>query len=168
MKKKATLLLVLLICSAFLTGCGEAESSTQTDYLSVYSFSGENEQFAISNGVVVLTETEEYFYGGTLEINQESFSNIASCSMTFYISSGDEKTVVLSNSVENMSGGAVSIAGDIGKISGDGIITEAMIDGHQPLQNNLLFELTTVDLNGEEIVYQVPLSLTEITDTVTQ
>lgn len=168
MKKKATLLLVLLICSAFLTGCGEAESSTQTDYLSVYSFSGENEQFAISNGVVVLAETEEYFYGGTLEINPDNFSNIASCSMTFYIASGDEKRVVLSNSVENMAGGVVSISGDIGKISGDGIITEAMIDEHQPLQNNLLFELTTVDLNGEEIVYQVPLSLTEITDTVTQ
>ena len=63
MKKAGMGLLVLFFCCCLmLTGCGA--SSKGEPSLVVYSFKGENEQFSISNGVIVLTPNEEIFYGG--------------------------------------------------------------------------------------------------------
>lgn len=53
--------------------------------------------------------------------------------MTFYILSGNEKKILLTNAVQDMTGGTINISGEIGKISGD-IIKKAEID---ELKNNL-------------------------------
>ena len=42
-----------------LTGCGKVGQ----EWLTVYSFSGENEQLTISNGIIVLNGIEEIFSG---------------------------------------------------------------------------------------------------------
>lgn len=122
----------------------------------MYSFCGENESFSISNGVIVLSSTEEIFYGGNLE---GELSDVVGYSMSFYIPFGNDERILLSNSVEDMTGGTISIAGEIGKISGD-IFTATEID---ELQNNLYFKLKTTNLKGEENEYQLQLTLTEIT-----
>ena len=126
--------------------------------LVVYSFSGENEMFSISNGVIVLSEGEEIFYGGNLV---GELSDIVAYSMTFYIQSGSNDIVLLSNSVTDMTGGTIGIAGETGKISGD-ILKRAEEDD---LQNNLYFELKTANLDGEENTYQLQLTVTEVTKT---
>ena len=54
-------------------------------------------------------------------------------SMTFYILSGNEKKILLTNAVQDMTGGTINISGEVGKISGD-IIKKAEID---ELKNNL-------------------------------
>lgn len=158
MKKTAAILLITLICCAMFTGCGKIPPKDQEQHPTVYSFSGENEQFTISNGVIVLTPTEVIFCGGDLKEKQEKLSDIAAYSTTFYIS-GDEKKILLSNRVEDMTGGTVTIAGETGKASGD-IITGAKID---ELKSNLYFELKTTNLNGEKNKYQLQLNLTEVT-----
>lgn len=71
-------------------GCSNS-SANQEQRLSVYSFSGEDEQFAISNGVIVLNSTEETFYGGDLKEKQDKLSDIAAYTKTFYVMSGNEK-----------------------------------------------------------------------------
>lgn len=35
--------------------------------MQVYSFSGENDEMQISNGVIVLRDTDDIFYGGILK-----------------------------------------------------------------------------------------------------
>lgn len=78
--------------------------------------------------------------------------------MTFYILSGNEKKILLTNAVQDMTGGTINISGEVGKISGD-IIKKAEID---EFKNNLFFELQTTNLNGEENEYQLQMTLTEV------
>lgn len=141
-----------------LTGCAKAEEKP----LKVYSFSGENEQIAVSNGVIVLRDTEEIFYGGDLEAVGEEFSDITCCSTKFYIMSGSENVAISSNMIENLTGGTVQVPGGLGKLSGDGIITSTKIKDVDDLKNNLYFELTTMNKDGEKQVYQLQMSVEEV------
>ena len=158
MIKIKALVLAVILMSAF-TGCGKEEQ----ERLTVYSFCGENEQLAVSNGVIVLNGTEEVFTGGDLKVTGDSFADITSYSTTFYIASGSEKAVILSNSVTDMTGDTVNVSGDLGQVSGDSIIRSIKADDISDLKNTLWFELTTKDKNGKEDVYQLQMSLTEIT-----
>ena len=142
-----------------LTGCGKAEQ----EQLIIYSFSGENEQLAVSNGIIVLNGTEETFVGGDLKVTGDFFDDITSYSTTFYTMSGSEKDIILSNSVVDMTGETVNVSCDLGQISGESIIRRIKIDDVNDLENVLYFELTTKNKNGEENVYQLQISLTEIT-----
>ena len=157
MKKAVLILLATLICCAMLASCGK---ETTEEPLAVYSFSGENEQFAISNGILVLNNTEEVLYGGDLEETQKPLSDITAYSMMFYFLSGGETKTLLSNAVGDMTGGVLNISGAVGKISGD-MIRDTEIDD---LKNNLYFELKTTHMNGEENKYQLQMTLTEVTE----
>lgn len=155
MKIVVRVLLITVLYTCLLSSCGMKPAE---EPLVVYSFSGENEMFSISNGVIVLNEGEEIFYGGNLD---GELSDIIAYSMTFYIQSGSDDIVLLSNSVTDMTGGTIGIAGETGKISGD-VLKNAEEDD---LQNNFYFELKTTNLGGEENTYQLQLTVTEITKT---
>lgn len=155
MKIVVRVLLITVLYTCLLSSCGMKPAE---EPLVVYSFSGENEMFSISNGVIVLNEGEEIFYGGNLD---GELSDIIAYSMTFYIQSGSDDIVLLSNSVTDMTGGTIGIAGETGKLSGD-VLKSAEEDD---LQNNLYFELKTTNLGGEENTYQLQLTVTEITKT---
>ena len=155
MKIIVRVLLITVLYTCLFSSCGMKPAE---EPLVVYSFSGENEMFSISNGVIVLNEGEEIFYGGNLD---GELSDIIAYSMTFYIQSGSDDIVLLSNSVNDMTGGTISIAGETGKISGD-VLKGAEEDD---LQNKLYFELKTTNLDGEKNTYQLPLTVTEVTKT---
>lgn len=155
MRKIFVILFAAITCCTLLSSCGKDPSA---EPLAVYSFSGKHEMFSISNGVIVLTAAQEILYGGNLD---GELSDIVAYSMTFYIQSGNDKTILLSNSVTDMTGGTIGIAGEIGKVSGD-ILNKAETDD---LQNNLYFELKTTNLNDEESAYQLQLEVTEVTKT---
>lgn len=156
---KSKVLVFMAILLLTLAGCEKVEQ----EQLTVYSFSGENEQLSISNGIIILNGTEETFSGGDLKVSDDFFDNITSYSTTFYIMAGDEKDVILSNGMVDMTGDTVNVSGDLGQISGDSAIRRIKIDGTSDLKNILYFELTTKDMDGNENVYQLELSLTEIT-----
>ena len=161
MIKMKTLAFMTILMLA-LTGCGKEEQEP----LRVYSFSGENEQFAVSNGIIVLNGSEEIFSGGDLKAADESFIDITSYSTTFYTISGSEGNVILSNSVTDTTGGTVNVSGDLGQISGDSTLRRIKIDDVNGLENVLYFELITKNKNGEENVYQLQMSLTETENAV--
>lgn len=156
---KSKVLVFLAILMLALVGCEKVEQ----EQLTVYSFSGENEQLSISNGIIVLNGTEEIFTGGDLKVTDDFFNNITSYSTTFYIMSGDKKDVILSNNVVDMTGDTVNVSSDLGQISGDSAIRRIKIDDTSDLKNILYFELTTKDRDGKENVYQLQLPLSEIT-----
>ena len=91
-------------------------------------------------------------------------SKFASYTATFYIVENDEKKVILSNSATDTTGSSVSFEGDLGQISGDGALIEAMIKDTSDWENNLYLELTTTDKSGTDNVYQLQMLLTEVTD----
>ena len=156
---KMKVLIFMAILKLTLTGCGKAGQ----ERLIIYSFSGENEQLAVSNGIIVLNGTEETFVGGDLKVTGDFFDDITSYSTTFYTMSGSEKDIILSNSVVDMTGGTVNVSSDLGQISGESTIRRINIDDANDLENTLYFELAVKDKNGKESVYQLQMSLTEIT-----
>lgn len=156
---KMKVLIFMAILMLTLTGCGKAGQ----ERLIIYSFSGENEQLAVSNGIIVLNGTEETFVGGDLKVTGDFFDDITSYATTFYTMSGSEKDIILSNSVVDMTGGTVNVSSDLGQISGESTIRRINIDDANDLENTLYFELAVKDKNGKESVYQLQMSLTEIT-----
>lgn len=146
------------------SGCASDDTSIPEE-LVVYSFNGENDQFTITNGVIVLNAAEEVFYGGNLDLKQdELFSDVTSFSATFYTMADGEKKTILSNAVTDMAENSVNVTGDLGKISGSEALLSTKIDDVEELQNNLYFDITTTNLNGEEITYHLQLSMTRVTD----
>lgn len=159
MKKLITLVLALVCVLAF-AGC----NSAWQEQVSKYSFYGENEYFVVTNGVLILNSTEEVFEGGDLEVTQtDFFKNVASFSTSFYTIKNGEQRTILSNSVVDMTGGAVNVNGGLGKISGDGVVLGNKANSIDELKENLWFELKTMDTNGKENAYQLKLTLTEVT-----
>jgi len=155
--KKSLILLLILTLAISLVGCSTAELQT-----SVYSFSGANEYFAISNGVIVLDDSTEAFYGGNISADEDFFNEATSYSATFYISSHGEKKVILSSKVVDLTGEAVDFSGEIGSISGDDVLTQNKIDEIDDLRYNLYCDLSVANKDGTESVYSVQMNLTEI------
>ena len=155
--KKSLILLLILTLAISLVGCSTAELQT-----SVYSFSGANEYFAISNGVIVLDDSTEAFYGGNISADEDFFNEATSYSATFYISSHGEKKVILSSKVVDLTGEAVDFSGEIGSISGDDVLTQNKIDEIDDLRYNLYCDLSVTNKDGTESVYSVQMNLTEI------
>ena len=160
MKKIRAVMLSLLACTVLLAGCNTSPESNEEQPLKVYSFSGENEYISVSNGVIILDGKDEICYGGDLKVMSDDFSDITTYSTTIYIN-GSEKEILLSNGVDDQTGGTIDVSENIGKISGD-----ILGDSDDKLTDNLWFELKTTNLSGEENTYQVQLETTEITKEV--
>lgn len=155
--KKLIALLFTLICVMALAGCND-----RTEQITTYSFHGEHDYFAISNGSITLSDAEEVFDGGDLQITQSGvFEEVVSYSTTFYTIMDGERRVLLSNSVVDQTGGTISVEGDLGKGAGDGFIIGNKVEKIDDLKENLWFELKTTDLNGNEEVFRIQLSITE-------
>ena len=164
MKKIMAVMLSLLACTVLLAGCNTSSESNEEQSLKVYSFSGENEYISVSNGVIILDGKDEICYGGDLKVMSDDFSDITTYSTTIYIN-GSEKAILLSNSVDDQTGGTIDVSGNIGKISGD-FLRDSDDKLTDKLTDNLWFELKTTNLSGEENTYQVQLKTTEITKEV--
>ena len=158
--KRIIVSVMALVCILSLSACGN-DTQVQT---SVYSFRGENESFAISNGSMVLSDTEEVFDGGKFHVIQtDIFDNITSYSATFYTMEDGVQRTLMSNSVVDQTGGTIHVEGDLGIMSGDGFIIGGRTASIDDLKENLWFELKTTDLDGKEATYQLQLTLTEQT-----
>lgn len=158
MKNIMKVVLSLLACTVLLAGCNASPKSNEEQSLKVYSFRGENEYISVSNGVIVLDSENEICYGGDLKVLSSDFADITSYLTTIYING----SVLLSNRVDDQTGGTIDVSGNIGKVSGD-ILRDSDAD---KLTDNLWLELKTTNLSGEENIYQVQLETTEITKEV--
>ena len=151
MKKIATIILLLLVCTVLFTGCGNSSKSSQEQSLKVC------ESISVSNGVIVLSGKDEICYGGNLKVMSDDFADITAYSTTIYVD-GEEDSILLSHAVADQTGGTIDVSGNIGKISGD-VLRDGDAD---KLADNLWFELKTTSLSGEENTYQVQLETTLI------
>ena len=150
----------LLIAS--LVGCAGSAEDAESGSV-VYSMSGSNDLFEISNGVIVLGEEEEVFDGGDLKILQEDlFSDVTAYTCSYYTITNGERRTVLSNSTVDMTGGTLNLNGDLGRASGKGILIGNKIKAAEDLEQLLWFELITTDLSGKENTYQLPLVLNKV------
>lgn len=156
---KAKIWIFIAVFLIIVSGCGKEEAKP----LKVYSFSGENDQIAVSNGVIILSDTEEIFSGGQLKTTGAEFVDITSYFTKFYIISGIEKETIFSVGFEDQTGNAVQVSEELGKISGEGAFSRIKLDDAGNWKNNLYFELVTRNKEGKERVYQLQMHLSEVT-----
>lgn len=161
MKRIISIAISCLLIAA-LVGCAGSAEDAESDGV-VYSISGSNELFEISNGLIILGEEEEVFDGGDLKILREDlFSDVTSYTCSFYTMVNSEKRTILSNSTIDMTGGTLNVNGDLGRASGNGILIGNKIKSAEDLEDVIWFELITTDLSGKENTYQLPLVLNKV------
>lgn len=164
MKRLFFVLLTLMLCVGMLAGCSQSDES-KSEKNAVYSFCGENEQFAVTNGVIVIGADEEIFYGGDLSIiDQEQFADIASYSVKFYTMANGEERTIMHNSVVDQTGGSIIVTGDLGRMAGENLLIGNKTETASELTDSLYFELSTTDLSGKQNVFQLHLMVTEVTE----
>ena len=152
--------LFLVVAAVMVIGGAYSIISYEEEPTRVYAFHGENEQFSISNGVIVVAEEGAVFYGGTLETKGEYLSDISSYSVSFYLDMGSEVHTLMSNRIVDMTGTPIQLPDDLGKISSDGMINHREIE---QLENQLYCELQTKDLEGNTEVQQLQMEVVQIT-----
>ena len=161
MKRIISIAISCLLIAALVGCAGSAEDTVSG--AEVYSMSGSNDLFEISNGVIVLGEEEEVFDGGDLKILQEYlFSDVTAYTCSYYTITNGERRTILSNSTVDMTGGTLNVNGDLGRASGNGILIGNKIKSAEDLENVIWFELITTDLSGKENTYQLPLVLNKV------
>lgn len=151
MKKIVSILLAVTISCTVFAGCGEERVKEETF---VYSFSGENEQIKISNGVIAILPEEQTVYGGDLEMKENELLNIVSCSMTYYTLSEEGKKVIFTNKIKDEGVEKEDFSGSLGQATGEDIIKE--------VEEKIFFELEMISSNGEKKTYQLELPVKEV------
>ena len=161
MKRIISIAISCLLIAALVGCAGSAEDNESGS--AVYSMSGSNDLFEITNGVIVLGEKEEVFDGGDLKILQEDlFSDVTAYTCSYYTITNGERRTILSNSTVDMTGGTLNLNGDLGRASGKGILIGNKIKAAEDLEQLLWFELITTDLSGKENTYQLALVLNKV------
>ena len=158
MKKIIALFLVVSCVLTLSACCNEKQEKTR-----VYSFTGGNEEYVITNGVVVMTDEEDIFYGGELQArNPDGIKNIASYRAEFYTSVDGEENSVLVSALDNDSLSEM-LNIDFGKSSGNGDKLDNSFGRMDELQGDFWCELRIKDTQGNQKSYIIDLTLTEIT-----
>ena len=158
--KKLTVFILAFCYVLALCACSDSKQKEVVEYF----FYGGNEQIAINNGSIVLSDTEDVFDGGVLEVVQtDLFTDITSYTTTFYTMRDEEQRIILSNSLIDQTGGSVHVDGELGKSVGPDVVVDNKVESMDELKDNFWFELKTIDKDRKENVYQVQLILKEIT-----
>lgn len=158
--KKATALILVFLFVLSLTAC---KNETQEQF-AVYSFCGENESFTICNGTIVLSNSEDVFYGGNLQVTQpESINNLFSYKATFYTMIDGQQEIIFVDEVQNLSS-AELLGIDFGKKSSNADEISKQFTNIEDLNGKLYCELKITDTEGNKNSYTIQLVLIKITN----
>lgn len=155
---KKLMILVIMLC---LAGCSSSPGNKQLDYKEgtvVYSFSGEDENIMITNGVIVLSPEDNVFKGGNLYSKHGELKALAEYAMEFYYHSNKEKdTIVISKSYDEPGEASLLIENGEGMpgITGDFLSDDYLKD----IEDNLYFKLNFKDKEGNDFEYQFKLDV---------
>lgn len=158
MLKQRAMILLAALCCLLLAGCGRESAETDA-FLAVYSLSGESDEVTLSNGVLVLTDAEQTLDGGDLYYHPAEPFDTVRYTTEIYLSAGGERNVLISMGAQDTTGGGLEVSGDVGGCSGQ-MLTEEQVYGLK--EASCFFELTCTDRSGEERIYTLPLTLTEV------
>lgn len=157
MKRTISFLLTLTMILTLL-GCGKAEQQSTR----VYSIHGGNEQISVTNGGIVLGEEKDVFQGGNLQVAEEIGVGVVSYTTRFYFLLDGERDDFFR--MELVNGGEMLRQNpELGSSSGSGGFQNIRQKSFESWKDSLFFELTTVDQSGNEQVYTLPMTITEVT-----
>ena len=149
--KKGLLSVFFLLTSLFLmTACTKSEQAVE-----VYSFSGENDEIRINNGLIIVTEDLERFIGGDLSFKGEEPSDVKAYAEKFFFEKEgiEEGGLTNSSTIEGKTEGT-EIDSELGAISSEDLFYG---DDLEWIKESLKFSLTGKFMNGEKFDYKLDL-----------
>ncbi len=159
MKKSRLLFLSLsaVLALGLLAGCGAKEPEETP--LSLYAFSGEDDRFSLSSGIIVITDRETVVYGGNLENKGEAFEDVTSFTLRLYVLSDGVEIPLID--VEHITeGGEASLGGLVSGSYGSSRMSYPLSQ-QEDLAENLYFSLSITHASQEQSQYTIPLSVTK-------
>lgn len=156
MKKIFSLtIVVIMITTITMTFVSCSRNKIQeNETVIVYSYSGENEQFSLNNGIIILSKEQDIIYGGELYVKDEKITDIVSETMELYVVSNNSKIPLTSFSSTSNSGLDLNNPGSI--------TTKIAEDEKKNLVENLYFKLSIENLSGEKNVYDIKMNVVDI------
>ena len=156
--KKLTAIILALLFVLMLTAC----NNVKQEQLVVYSFYGESDCFEISNGTIILSDSEDVFYGGNLNVNQpEAIQNIASYKAAFYTMIDGQQETILIDELNNVS--STELLGvDLGKKVSNSSEISNQFRNIEDANGKFWCELKVTDKEGNSNSYKIELNLIKI------
>ena len=156
--KKLTAIISAFLFLLMLTACNNVEQ----EQLVVYSFYGESECFEISNGTIILSDSEDVFYGGNLQANQpESIQNITSYKAVFYTMIDGQQETILVDELNNISSTEL-LSVDLGKKVSNNSEINNQFKNIEDTNGNFWCDLKVTDKEGNSNSYKIELDLIKI------
>lgn len=150
-KGKFVVFIGIVLC--LITACAKPESKIE-----VYTVSGENDEIAINNGLLIVTDASEKFIGGELSFKNEELVDVKEYVETFFFYNEDGyETVILRNS-STITGApnGQSINTDTGSISSEELFYGSDLD---LAKQSLNFSLSGTLTNSESFDYELHLDV---------
>ena len=156
--KKLTAIILALLFVLMLTAC----NNVKQEQLVVYSFYGESDCFEISNGTIILSDSEDVFYGGNLKVNQpESIQNITSYKAAFYTMIDGQQETILIDELNNVS--STELLGvDLGKKVSNSSEISNQFRNIEDANGKFWCELKVIGKEGNSNSYKIELNLIKI------
>jgi hypothetical protein len=156
MRKKFIAIILIVIFLCVFTSCTRTDNQTE-----IYSFSGENENIAINNGLIIVTNDSEKFIGGDLSFKgDEPLDAKDYFERFFYYKDGNEE-IIFNNVTTTTSSnkGRVNISSELGSISSKNLF---YYDDLELIKGSLNFLISGKLVNGENFEYDLTLIVKKV------
>lgn len=155
MKKGLLAIALIAIWLSIITFCTKPENQIE-----VYSFSGENENIAINNGLIIVTDDLEKFIGGDLSFHGEEPSDVKEYFDRFYYYKGSNEETIMSNSarIQGVVKG-LNISSELGSISSKDLF---FANDMELIKGSLKFSISGNLIDGKDFEYDLSLFVKKV------
>lgn len=155
MKKRFVAIALIIILLFIITSCTKPENQTE-----VYSFSGENENIVINNGLIIVTDDLEKFVGGDISFKGEEPSNVKDYFVRFYFyKDGNEETIMNNATTSQGITKGLNISSDLGSISSKDLF---FANDLELIVGSLKFSISGNLIDGEDFEYDLSLIVKKV------
>ena len=155
MKKRFVAIALIIILLFIITSCTKPENQTE-----VYSFSGENENIVINNGLIIVTDDLEKFIGGDISFKGEEPSNVKDYFDRFYFyKDGNEETIMNNATTSQGITKGLNISSDLGSISSKDLF---FANDLELIVGSLKFSISGNLIDGEAFEYVISLIVKKV------
>jgi hypothetical protein len=165
MKKTIAFSTVILALLMILVGCSQSYSdetiaNESRNKIRIYTFSGENDSIAISNGIIHITGELEQFVGGELSFKREVPLKVKEWRSEFYFYLEGDKTIITStNVISEGSEDGTTISPYMGSTVAETLFS---FEAWDIVSDSLHFLLSGAFMDGESFEYTIALTVTEV------
>ena len=155
MRKKFIVIALILILLWVFASCTRPENKTE-----IYSFSGENENIAINNGLIIVTDDLEKFIGGDLSFKGKEPLDVKDYFEKFFFYKDGNEEIIFNNATTTV-GATVRqhISSELGSISSENLFYNNDLE---LIKESLKFLISGKLMNGKGFEYDLTLVVKKV------